>query len=79
MAAGGGGDPVNIYNTDGSLTGNRILTLAAHSFTIESGRRRRLVHRIALDLFSPIERYGLYRRRRMSFSANSAGTPSFYA
>jgi hypothetical protein len=37
LISGGGGGGVNIYNSDGSLTGARTMTMANHNLTFEGG------------------------------------------
>ncbi len=37
LISGGGGPAVNIYNSDGSLTGTRVVTMAGYNLTFEGG------------------------------------------
>jgi len=59
----GGGSPVNIYNTDGSLTAARTMTMAGHNLTFEGGAS---VNRLIMSADNNVARI---------FSFRTAGVP----
>jgi len=59
----GGGGGVNIYNSDGTLTGTRVMTMAGHNLTFEGGAN---VSRVAMSADNNVPRI---------FSFRTAGLP----
>jgi len=59
----GGGGGVNIYNSDGSLTGARVMTMAGHNLTFEGGAS---TTRLAMSANNNVPRI---------FSFRTAGSP----
>lgn len=63
LLSGGGGGGVNIYNSDGTLTGTRVMTMAGHNLTFEGGAN---VSRVAMSADNNVPRI---------FSFRTAGSP----
>lgn len=63
LISGGGGGGVNIYNSDGTLTGTRVMTMAGHNLTFEGGAN---VSRVAMSADNNVPRI---------FSFRTAGSP----
>ena len=58
LISGGGGGGVNIYNSDGSLTGARIMTMAGHNLTFEGGAS---ANRIIMSANNNVQRIFSFR------------------
>jgi hypothetical protein len=63
LISGGGGGGVNIYNSDGTLTGARVMTMAGHNLTFEGGAN---TARVAMSANNNVPRI---------FSFRTAGLP----
>lgn len=63
LLSGGGGGGVNIYNSDGTLTGTRVMTMAGHNLTFEGGAS---TTRLAMSADNNVPRI---------FSFRTAGSP----
>lgn len=63
LIGGGGGPAVNIYNSDGTLTGTRVMTMAGYNLTFEGGAS---TARLAMSANNNVPRI---------FSFRTAGSP----